>query len=92
MSKKTNPADYIKKMRLRDKELAQGWGQLVTPLRPETEGGIQRGNCANTEGIFRTIQSIPSPVISPENHLAPPGAGVAVAPVAPLPRKAGKKP
>jgi hypothetical protein len=60
-----NPADYIKKMRLRDKELSQGWGQLVTPLRLETEGGIQRANCANTEGIFRIIQSIPSPKAEP---------------------------
>ena len=24
-----NPSDYIKKMRLRDKELSQGWGQFV---------------------------------------------------------------
>jgi DNA-damage-inducible protein D len=56
-----NPGDYIKKMRLRDSELSQGWGQIVTPLRIETEGGIQRLNCANTEGLFRIIQSIPSP-------------------------------
>ena len=61
----SNPADYIKKIRLRDKELSQGWGQFVTPLRLETEGGIQRGNCANTEGIFRIIQSIPSPKAEP---------------------------
>jgi DNA-damage-inducible protein D len=27
-----NPADYIKKMRVRDAELAKGWGQIVTPL------------------------------------------------------------
>ncbi len=60
-----NPADYIKKIRLRDKELSQGWGQFVTPLRLDTEGGIQRGNCANTEGIFRIIQSIPSPKAEP---------------------------
>lgn len=60
-----NPVDYIKKMRLRDKELSQGWGQLVTPLRLETEGGIQRANCANTEGLFRIIQSIPSPKAEP---------------------------
>ena len=26
-----NPSDYIKKMRSRDKELAKGWGQIVTP-------------------------------------------------------------
>lgn len=60
-----NPADYIKKIRLRDSALAQGWGQFVTPLRLETQGGIQRGNCANTEGIFRIIQSIPSPKAEP---------------------------
>ncbi len=60
-----NPTDYIKKMRLRDKELAQGWGQIVTPLRIETEGGVQRMNCANTEGLFRIIQSITSPKAEP---------------------------
>lgn len=60
-----NPSDYIKKMRLRDKVLSQGWGQIVTPLRIETEGGAQRINCANTEGLFRLIQSIPSPKAEP---------------------------
>lgn len=60
-----NPGDYIKKMRSRDKELGKGWGQIVTPLRLETEGGIQRANCANTEGVFRIIQSIPSPKAEP---------------------------
>ena len=60
-----NPGDYIKKMRLRDNELSQGWGQIVTPLRIETEGGVQRLNCANTEGLFRIIQSIPSPRAEP---------------------------
>lgn len=65
LSSSVNPNDYIKKMRLRDKELAQGWGQIVTPLRIETEGGIQRLNCANTEGLFRIIQSIPSPQAEP---------------------------
>jgi len=60
-----DPADYVKKMRQRDKELAQGWGQFVTPLRLETEGGVQLGNCASTAGIFRIIQSIPSPKAEP---------------------------
>jgi len=27
-----NPADYLKKMRRRDEQLSQGWGQIVTPL------------------------------------------------------------
>ena len=61
----TNSSDYIKKMRRRDLELAKGWGQIVTPLSLKTAGGKQRMNCANTEGIFRIIQSIPSPKAEP---------------------------
>ena len=53
------PDGYVKDLRRRDKELAKGWGQIATPLRVETEGGVQRVNCANTEGLFRIIQSIP---------------------------------
>lgn len=60
-----NVSDYIKKMRSRDEELAKGWGQIVTPLLIETSGGKQKLNCANTEGIFRIIQSIPSPKAEP---------------------------
>ncbi len=60
-----NPTDYIKKMRRRDPELAKGWGQIVTPLSLVTNGGKQRTNCATTEGIFRIIQSIPSPKAEP---------------------------
>jgi len=60
-----NSSDYIKKMRKRDDELSKGWGQIVTPLWLETEGGKQKVNCANTEGIFRIIQSIPSPKAEP---------------------------
>ena len=57
--------DYIRKMRIRDEELGKGWGQFVTPLSVETIGGIQQLNCANTEGIFRIVQSIPSPKAEP---------------------------
>ncbi len=60
-----NPTGYLKDMRRRDKELAKGWGQIATPLSIETKGGKQRVNCANTEGIFRIIQSIPSPKAEP---------------------------
>jgi DNA-damage-inducible protein D len=56
----TNATDYIKKMRQRDSLLSEGWGQIVTPLLVDTAGGKQKLNCANTEGIFRIIQSIPS--------------------------------
>ncbi len=60
-----NVQDYIKKMRKRDDELSKGWGQFVTPLSVSTSGGDQKLNCANTEGIFRIIQSIPSPKAEP---------------------------
>jgi len=60
-----NAKDYIRKMRMRDYELGQGWGQIVTPLSIETTGGKQKLNCANTESVFRIIQSIPSPKAEP---------------------------
>jgi len=59
------PDGYIKDMRRRDKELSKGWGQIATPLSIETDGGKQKVNCANTEGIFRIIQSIPSSKAEP---------------------------
>jgi len=60
-----NPKDYINKMRRRDEELSKGYGQFVHTLPIATEGGLQKVNCANTEGIFRIIQSIPSPKAEP---------------------------
>ena len=60
-----DPSGYIKDMRRRDAELAKGWGQIATPLLVETSGGKQKINCANTEGIFRIIQSIPSAKAEP---------------------------
>jgi hypothetical protein len=60
-----NATDYIKKVRKRDEQLSKGWGQIVTPLELDTLGGVQRVNCANTEGMFRIIQSIPSPKAEP---------------------------
>jgi hypothetical protein len=60
-----NPKDYINKMRSRDAELSKGYGQIVHTLPITTVGGAQRMNCANTEGVFRIIQSIPSPKAEP---------------------------
>jgi hypothetical protein len=60
-----NPTDYFNKVRQRDPELAKGYGQIVHPLSVQTSGGVQKLNCANTEGIFRLIQSIPSPKAEP---------------------------
>ncbi len=60
-----DPRQYLKKMRSRDPELNKGWVQLVPPLTIQTFGGPQMLGCANTEGIFRIIQSIPSPKAEP---------------------------
>jgi len=60
-----NPTDYLKKMRKRDEQLSQGWGQIVTPLLIQTAGGKQKLNCADTKGLLRIIQSIPSPKAEP---------------------------
>lgn len=65
LTESVNPNDYIKKMKKRDGELAKGWGQIVTPLSLDTPGGRQRLNCATAEGLFRIIQSIPSPKAEP---------------------------
>ncbi len=66
----TNPSGYLRDMRRRDPSLAeafQGGGQFAPPLALEfaTAGGPQKLQCWNTEGIFRLIQSIPSPKAEP---------------------------
>lgn len=65
-----NPSNYLKDMRRRDAALAgafKGGGQIATPLALVivTAGGPQKLLCWNTEGIFRLIQSIPSPKAEP---------------------------
>lgn len=60
-----DPKGYIRDLRRRDEEMSKGWGQIAHTLWIETEGGRQQMNCANTEGIFRIIQSIPSPKAEP---------------------------
>ncbi len=60
-----NPSGYLKDMRRRDPELSKGGGQIATPLWVDTPGGKQKMNCASTQGLFRIIQSIPSPKAEP---------------------------
>jgi DNA-damage-inducible protein D len=61
-----DPKQYIKKMRQRDLELNSYWGTICTPLEIiAPDGKMRETNCANTEGIFRIIQSIPSPKAEP---------------------------
>ena len=60
-----DPKQYVQRMKLRDPELEKGWVQIVHTLKIPTSRGKQNINCANTEGIFRIIQSIPSPKAEP---------------------------
>ena len=70
LTSSTNPSGYLRDMRRRDPSLAEtfkGGGQFAPPLALEfpTDGGPQKIQCWNTEGIFRLIQSIPSPKAEP---------------------------
>lgn len=58
--------DYIKKIRKRDIELNVYWGTNCPLLEMTAKDGRKRKiTSANTEGIFRIIQSIPSPKAEP---------------------------
>lgn len=61
----SDPKQYIQRMKYRDTELSKGWVQIVHTLSIKTLGGYQKMVCANTEGIFRIIQSISSPKAEP---------------------------
>lgn len=60
-----DPKQYIQRIKQRDDELSQGWVQIVRTLDIQTKGGVQKLNCASIQGIFRIIQSIPSPKAEP---------------------------
>jgi DNA-damage-inducible protein D len=60
-----DPKQYIHRMKQRDPELGKGWVQIVHTLPIDMAGGAQKMLCTNTEGIFRIIQSIPSPKAEP---------------------------
>ena len=60
-----DPKQYVKRMKLRDPELAKGWVQIVPLLTIMTEGGPQKMRCANLEGMFRIIQSVSSKKAEP---------------------------
>ena len=62
----TDPKQYIKKMKSRDESLKSNWGTICTlvPLVSE-DGKKHKEMTAIVEGIFRIIQSIPSPKAEP---------------------------
>lgn len=61
-----NPTDYLKKMRKRDPELGSFVGTNCPQVAMLTDTGKKRLTlAADTEGMFRIIQSIPSPKAEP---------------------------
>lgn len=62
-----NPRDYWYKMKIRDKE--ESGVELSTICRQlklsAPDGKLRETDCANTEGMLRIIQSIPSPKAEP---------------------------
>ena len=61
-----NPTDYLKKMRKRDPQLGAFVGTNCPQVAMLTETGKKRQTlAADTEAMFRIIQSIPSPKAEP---------------------------
>ena len=62
LAESSDPKQYIKKMRTRDPELSANWGTICTPVQmPAADDKMRKIQAANTEGLLRIIQSIPSP-------------------------------
>lgn len=61
LAESSDPKQYIKKMRARDPELSANWGTICTPVQmTAADGKMRKIQAANTEGLLRIIQSIPS--------------------------------
>lgn len=61
-----DPKQYIKKMRKRDPQLDFNWGTICTPVEMiALDGKPRKIQAANVKGLFRIIQSIPSPKAEP---------------------------
>ncbi len=66
LTESKDPKQYIKKLRSRDSELNLKWGTICTPLQMIALDGKKRKiQSASVQGIFRLIQSIPSPKAEP---------------------------
>jgi hypothetical protein len=66
LSESTDVKQYIKKMRKRNPELNTNWGTICTPLAMlAADGKMRKIQTADTEGILRIIQSIPSKKAEP---------------------------
>ena len=66
LSESNDVKQYIKKMRSRNTELNNNWGTICTPVEMlATDGKKRKIQAADTEGILRIIQSIPSKKAEP---------------------------
>ena len=68
LTESKDPKQYVKRLKLRDPELAKGWVQIVPLLSVMTEGGPQKMRCAN---MACSESSSPSP----QRRLSPSSAG-----------------
>ena len=62
----TDVKDYIKKIKKRDASLNNNWGTICPLVEMQAADGKKRKvQAADTKGLFRIIQSIPSPKAEP---------------------------
>ena len=62
----SDPKQYIKKMRGRDPQLNANWGTICTPVQMTAlDGKSRKITASDIKGLFRLIQSIPSPKAEP---------------------------
>lgn len=62
----TDVKQYIKRMLSRDEQLKSNWGTICTPVEMIAADGKKRKiQAADTKGLLRIIQSIPSPKAEP---------------------------
>jgi DNA-damage-inducible protein D len=65
LTESPRPRKYWQTIKSRDEQLAQlssNWGQLKMK---STDGKMYLTDCANTEGVFRILMSVPSPKAEP---------------------------
>jgi prophage antirepressor-like protein len=62
----TDVKQYVKRMLNRDEQLKSNWGTICTPVEMIAADGKRRKiQASNLQGLFRIIQSIPSPKAEP---------------------------
>jgi len=66
LSESVDVKQYVKRMLSRDTELKSNWGTICTPVEMQAADGKKRKiQAATMQGMFRIIQSIPSPKAEP---------------------------